>query len=102
MAEICPVCGLPKDICVCEEISRQQQRITIRMKTVKWGKPITIIEGIDDKSEDLGRLAQKLKSLCACGGTAKEGQILLQGDQRYIVKERLSEIGFPSENITVQ
>ena len=102
MAEICPVCGLPKDICACEEISRQQQRITVRMETRKWGRPITIIEGIDRKSEDLSRLAQKLKSVCACGGTAKEGQIILQGDQREKAREHLTEIGFPTDNITVQ
>ncbi|UCD73572.1 MAG: translation initiation factor [Candidatus Bathyarchaeota archaeon] len=102
MAEICPVCGLPKDICACGEISRQQQRITVRVETRKWGRPITIIEGVDRKSEDLSRLAQKLKSLCACGGTAKKGQILLQGDQRERAKDSLIEIGFPVDNITVQ
>ena len=72
------------------------------METRKWGRPMTIIEGIDDKSEDLGRLAQKLKSLCACGGTAKKGQILLQGDQREKAKDSLTEIGFPTDNITIQ
>jgi len=38
MAEICPICGLPKDLCVCEEISKEQQRIRIRLETRKWGK----------------------------------------------------------------
>lgn len=102
MAEICPVCGLPTDICACEEISRQQQRITVRMETRKWGRPVTIIEGIDKKSEDLSKLAQKLKSRCACGGTAKKGKIVLQGDHRERVKGHLNEIGFPVDNITVQ
>jgi len=102
MAEICPICGLPKDICVCEEISRQQQRITVRLETRKWGRAITVIEGVDKKSEDLSRLAQRLKASCACGGTAKNGQIILQGDQRGKVKDHLTEIGFPIENITVQ
>jgi translation initiation factor 1 len=102
MTEICPVCGLPKDICACEEISRQQQRITVRLETRKWGRAITVIEGVDRKSEDLNRLAQKLKASCACGGTAKNGQIILQGDQREKDKDRLTEIGFPVDNITVQ
>jgi len=49
MAEICPVCGLPKDLCVCEEISKEQQRIRIRLETRKWGKKYTVIDGIDSK-----------------------------------------------------
>jgi len=102
MAEICPVCGLPKDICVCEDLSRQQQRITVRLETRKWGRAITVIEGMDRKSEDLSRLAQKLKASCACGGTAKNGQIILQGDQRRGIKGHLAEIGFPVDNITIQ
>jgi len=72
------------------------------METRKWGRPITIVEGIDKKSEDLSKLAQKLKSRCACGGTAKKGQILLQGDQRERVRDQLTDIGFPVDNITVQ
>ena len=102
MAEICPVCGLPKDLCVCEEISKEQQRIRIRLETRKWGKQITLIDGIDSKEMKLSRLAATLKAKCACGGTAKNDQILLQGDHRDVVKETLIKLGFPSENIEVQ
>jgi len=82
MAEICSTCGLPLDICVCKEISKEQQRIRVRLETRKWGKAVTVIDGISDKDTDLGRLAQKLKTFCACGGTAKNNQIILQGDHR--------------------
>ncbi|MCK4477833.1 translation initiation factor [Candidatus Bathyarchaeota archaeon] len=102
MAEICPICGLPKDICVCGEISKEQQRIKIRRESRKWGKPATIIEGIDDKTQDLGRLAKKLKNFCACGGTAKNNQIILQGDHRDRVKTFLMQLGFPEQNIELQ
>ncbi len=102
MAEICPTCGLPKDICVCIEIGKEQQRIKIRRETRKFGKPTTIIEGINDKDQDLGRLAQKLKTFCACGGTAKNNQIILQGDQRERVKTVLIQLGFPEQNIELQ
>lgn len=102
MAEICPTCGLPKDICVCGEISKEQQRIKIRRESRKWGKPATIIEGIDDKTQDLGRLAKKLKNFCACGGTAKNNQIILQGDHRDRVKTFLMQLGFPEQNIELQ
>jgi len=103
MAEICPICGLPKDICVCGEISREQQRIKVRLETRKFGRAVTIIEGIDDKDTDLGRLAQKMKAYCACGGTAKNGQIILQGDHREKMQMFLTQqLGYPQENIEIQ
>lgn len=102
MAEICPVCGLPTDLCVCEEISKEQQRIRIRVETRKWGKKYTVIDGIDSKEMRLNKLAATLKSKCACGGTAKNEQILLQGDHRETVKESLIKMGFPMDNIEVQ
>jgi translation initiation factor 1 len=102
MVEICPICGLPEDICVCGEISKEQQKIVVRREIRKWRRAMTIIEGIDEKDIDLGRLAQKMKSFCACGGTAKNGQILLQGDQRERAHHFLVQMGYPEENIEVQ
>jgi len=102
MAEICPMCGLPRDICVCTEISKEQQRIKLRLETRKFGRAVTIIDGINDKDTDLGRLAQKLKAFCACGGTAKNNQILLQGDHRERVRSYLIQLGYPEENVEVQ
>lgn len=102
MAEICPVCGLPIEVCVCGEISKEQQRIRVRLELGKWRRKNTIVEGLNDKDTDLGRLAQKLKAFCACGGTAKNSQILLQGDHRERVREFLIQIGYPAENIEIQ
>ena len=102
MADICPICGLPKDICVCSDLSKEQQKIRVRVETRKFRKAITIIEGLDDKDVDLGRLAQKMKTFCACGGTAKNGQILLQGDQREKSNSFLLEMGYPKDNIEIQ
>ncbi len=102
MAEICSTCGLPKDLCACVEIEKEQQRIRIRLETRKFGKPTTIVDGIDDKSTDLGGMAKKLKNHCACGGTAKNGQVMLQGDHRDRVREFLVNLGYPEENIELQ
>lgn len=101
-AEICPICGLPKDLCVCGEIEKEQQRIRIRVEVRKWRKMMTIIDGIDTKKIKLNELAAMLKTKCACGGTAKDQKILLQGDHREIARETLINLGFPSENIEVQ
>jgi len=102
MAEICSKCGLPLDICVCEEISKEQERIRVRLETRKFGRAVTIIDGINDKDTDLGRLAQKLKAHCACGGTAKNNEILLQGDHRDKVRSYLIQLGYPEVNIEIQ
>jgi translation initiation factor 1 len=102
MAEVCSTCGLPKDICVCGEIEKEQQRIRIRLETRKFGRPSTIIDGIDDKNANLPSIAQKLKSYCACGGTSKNGLVMLQGDHRDRVKEFLIKTGYPEENIELQ
>jgi Translation initiation factor 1 (eIF-1/SUI1) and related proteins len=102
MAEVCSTCGLPKDLCVCGEIEKEQQRIRIRLETRKFGKATTIIDGMDDKNSNLQNVAQKLKTFCACGGTHKNGQIMLQGDHRDRVKEFLIKAGYPQENIELQ
>ena len=47
----------------------------------------TIIEGIDEKEINLKDLAKKLKAHLACGGTAKDGKIELQGEHKTRVKE---------------
>jgi translation initiation factor 1 len=93
---------LPKDLCVCEAIVKEQQRIRVFIEKRKWGRDVTIVEGIDDKSINLRELAGKLKSKLACGGTEKSGRIELQGDHRDRTAEILIEHGFPSDNIDVE
>lgn len=102
MEESCQVCGLPKDLCVCEEIAKEEQVIRIFLEKRKWGKNYTLVVGIDPTEVDLGALAKKLKSKLACGGTAKEGRIELQGDHRFKIKDMMIKFGFPESNIEVR
>jgi len=101
MAEICPVCGLPKAICVCETISREQQKVLVRLEARKYRKPTTVIEGLDGDKREMHEIASKLKTKLACGGGFKNGQILLQGDHRDRVVEALERLGIPSGSIQV-
>ncbi|MDP8003234.1 MAG: stress response translation initiation inhibitor YciH, partial [Caldisphaera sp.] len=77
------------------------QIIKIRLETRRFGKQVTVIEGIDEKQVNYKELASKLKSELAAGGTYKDGRIELQGDHRKKVKEILIKFGFQSENIMI-
>ena len=94
MSDICPKCGLPKEICVCEDIAREQQKISIAVDKRRYGKMMTIIDGINPHELDIDTLISNLKTICACGGTIKDGKIELQGDHRIKVKESLEKMGF--------
>jgi translation initiation factor 1 len=82
---------------MCEQIAKEQQKIRILTDTRRYGKVVTVVEGIDDTDIDLDDLARKLKTRCAAGGTAKEGRVELQGDHKKKVKEVLEELGFSVE-----
>lgn len=83
------------------ELLKEEQKITIRLEVRKFNKPMTIIEGINEKPNNLEKLASRLKSFCACGGTVKDGRIYLQGDQRQKSKEFLQKNGYGRSEITV-
>ncbi|MBI2574642.1 stress response translation initiation inhibitor YciH [Candidatus Woesearchaeota archaeon] len=94
MNEICPRCGLPKPICVCESIAKESQQIKVYLENKKFGKTCTIIEGLNQKEIDIKEVAKSLKSKLACGGTVKDGKIELQGAHKGKVKRHLIDMGF--------
>ena len=100
MVGVCNQCGLPQDLCVCEMIAREQQKIIVKIEKRKFGKKYTVVTGIK-KEANIEEIIKKLKSKFACGGTAKGGQIELQGDHRSRIKEVLVDLGFPAETIEV-
>ena len=102
MSEICPKCGLPKPICVCETIAKESQRIRVYIVKKKFDKYSTIVEGLEEKSIDIKDVAKKLKSSLACGGTVKQGRIELQGDHRQKTRESLINLGFAAQTIEVR
>jgi len=101
MNTICSKCGLPQELCVCEIIAKEEQRIKVTGVKRKFGKVTTLVEGIDPKQIDVKEVAKKLKSRFACGGTVKNNAIELQGDHRSMIKKELVRLGFADETIDV-
>jgi len=96
--EICPKCGLPKELCVCKTLEREVQKIKIFVERRRYGKPMTIIEGI---TEDQKKILSQLKSKLGCGGTFKNNKLELQGDHRNRIKDLLKRMGYEEEQIEI-
>ena len=102
MSEICPICGLVKELCVCETIAKESQKILVYIERKKFNKNYTIVEGINEKEIDLKDLARKLKSELACGGTIKKGKIELQGEHKQKTKKILIDYGFAPSSVELR
>ena len=102
MSEICMKCGLPKELCVCETIAKETQNIIITTELKRFRKVHTIIKGINEAEINMKDLAKKLKGKFACGGTAKDGMIDLQGDHKTKIKQILVQLGFSPETIKIR
>lgn len=64
-------------------IAPTQQPLKIRLETKhRGGKTVSLVLGFIGTEEDLEELGKKLKNYCGTGGSAKDGEIIIQGDQR--------------------
>ena len=73
-----------------ETLPNPQQKLRIKLDTKhRAGKAVTLVEGFVGTDDDLQELGKKLKDYCGTGGSAKDGQIIIQGDQREKVLQWL-------------
>ena len=78
-----------------ETLAPQKQRLIVRIdRRQRAGKQVTLVEGFVGTSADLAALAKTLKTKCGVGGTAKDGEITIQGDLRDKVTALLQSMGY--------
>lgn len=72
---------------------KQLLRVTLDSKK-RAGKQVTLVTGFMGTNRDLKELSKTLKSRCGVGGSAKDGEIIIQGDFRQRVSILLKEMGY--------
>lgn len=81
---------LPKD--------KQMLRISLDKRNRK-GKAVTLVTGFVGTDDDLETLGKLLKTKCGVGGSAKDGEIIVQGDHRQKVLDILQKEGYAKSRI---
>jgi translation initiation factor 1 len=78
-----------------ETLSISEQKLKVKLDTKqRAGKVVTLVEGFIGKLSDLENLGKQLKTKCGTGGSAKDGQIIIQGDYKIKVIENLQKMGY--------
>lgn len=81
-----------------ETLSPEEQLLYVSIdKKQRGGKAVTLVEGFVGSEEDLKELGKLLKSKCGVGGSAKDGEIIVQGEHRDKVMELLEKEGYKTK-----
>lgn len=76
--------------------SQQDLRVWLE-KNHRGGKTATVIKGFAGSEDDLEALGKTLKTKCGTGGSAKDGEIIIQGDHREKIMAMLAQLGYKAK-----
>ncbi len=83
-----------------ETLPPNQQKLEAHLdKKNRGGKIATVIKGFEGNEEDLKTLAKQLKTLCGVGGSAKDGEIIVQGNFRDKIMDFLVKEGYKVKRV---
>jgi translation initiation factor 1 len=83
-----------------ETLNPQEQLLKLHRETKgRAGKAVAIVRGFVGSDDDLNELGKKLKGHCGTGGSVKDGEIIIQGDQRDKVSAFLTSKGYKVKNV---
>ena len=83
-----------------ETLSPNEQLLKLHRETKgRGGKAVIIVRDFVGTDEDLSDLGKKLKAHCGTGGSVKDGEIIIQGDQRPKVEAFLKSKGYKTKNV---
>ncbi len=78
-----------------ETLKPEKQKLRVRIeKNHRGGKTVTVVTGFVGTDADLQELGKRLKTACGVGGSAKDGEIIVQGEQREKVMSTLLKLGY--------